>query len=282
MDTVLTWILSGFLAGWIVRFVMGSRRDFGVTGDLILGSLGGLVGGWLLKHLGLTTPNGRLVHVFVAVTGAATLVGALRIVRATVVAGVSALPASPGLDVDLDKQVRLLSDLERRVLTRMLRRRPGADDPNRVFDAKLTFGQRVADRVATFGGSWTFIIFFSVVLFLWVTVNSFILANRAFDPYPYILMNLVLSALAALQAPVIMMSQNRSEARDRLRGENDYKINLKAELEIRHLHEKLDHLLRRQYNRLFELQQIQIELLEELGQKRRGSTPAASAPPASV
>ena len=99
-------------------------------------------------------------------------------------------------------------------------------------------------------------------------VNSFILATRAFDPYPYILMNLVLSALAALQAPVIMMSQNRSEARDRLRAENDYKINLKAELEIRHLHEKIDHLLRKQYNRLFEIQQIQIELLEELGRKR--------------
>ena len=94
----------------------------------------------------------------------------------------------------------------------------------------------------------TFIIFFSVLLLLWIVINSFALATRAFDPYPYILMNLVLSALAALQAPVIMMSQNRSEARDRLRGENDYKINLKAELEIRHLHEKIDHLLRGRAN----------------------------------
>jgi len=98
-------------------------------------------------------------------------------------------------------------------------------------------------------------------------INSFVLATRAFDPYPYILMNLVLSALAALQAPIIMMSQNRTESRDRLRGENDYKVNLKAELEIRHLHEKIDHLLRRQYNRFFEIQQIQIELLEELTRK---------------
>jgi uncharacterized membrane protein len=97
--------------------------------------------------------------------------------------------------------------------------------------------------------------------------NSFLLATRPFDPYPYILMNLVLSALAALQAPIIMMSQNRTESRDRLRGENDYKVNLKAELEIRHLHEKIDHLLRRQYSRLFEIQQIQIELLEELTRK---------------
>lgn len=96
-----------------------------------------------------------------------------------------------------------------------------------------------------------------------------LLVTHAFDPYPFILLNLILSCLAAVQAPIIMMSQNRAEARDRLRAENDYKVNLKAELEIRHLHEKIDHLLRRQYNRLFEIQQIQIELLEELGRKRK-------------
>jgi uncharacterized membrane protein len=96
------------------------------------------------------------------------------------------------------------------------------------------------------------------------------LLTHAFDPYPFILLNLILSCLAAVQAPVIMMSQNRAEARDRLRAENDYKVNLKAKLEIRHLHEKIDHLLRRQYNRLFEIQQIQIELLEEFGRKRQG------------
>ena len=97
-----------------------------------------------------------------------------------------------------------------------------------------------------------------------------LLATRAFDPYPFILLNLILSCLAAVQAPVIMMSQNRAELRDRLRSENDYKINLKAELEIRHLHEKIDHLLRKQYSRLFEIQQIQIELLEEIGRQRKG------------
>jgi uncharacterized membrane protein len=104
---------------------------------------------------------------------------------------------------------------------------------------------------------------------VWIGTNAVMLATRAFDPYPFILLNLVLSCLAAVQAPVIMMSQNRSEARDRLRAENDYKVNLKAELEIRHLHEKLDHLLRRQYNRLFEIQQIQIELLQEIGRPKR-------------
>jgi uncharacterized membrane protein len=172
----------------------------------------------------------------------------------------------------LQDEIGELSALDNEVIESLQQHEILSSDISTQFQNKLTFGERLSDRIAAFGGSWTFIIFFSVVLFVWVVVNSFVLANRAFDPYPYILMNLVLSALAALQAPVIMMSQNRSEDRDRLRGENDYKINLKAELEIRHLHEKIDHLLRRQYNRLFEIQQIQIELLEELGQKRRAST----------
>ena len=111
----------------------------------------------------------------------------------------------------------------------------------------------------------------SVVL-AWIALNAFVFLNKGFDPYPFILLNLILSCLAAIQAPIIMMSQNRSEARDRLRADNDYKVNLKAELEIRHLHEKIDHLLRRQYNRLFEIQQMQIDLLEELNQRGRART----------
>src|SRR3989440_1503443 len=172
----------------------------------------------------------------------------------------------------LQEEIGELSTLDHEVIESLQEHEILSSDISKQFEKKLTFGEKLSDSIAAFGGSWTFIILFSVVLFLWVMVNSFILATRAFDPYPYILMNLVLSALAALQAPVIMMSQNRSEARDRLRGENDYKINLKAELEIRHLHEKIDHLLRKQYNRLFEIRQIQIQLLEELGQKRRGRT----------
>ena len=172
----------------------------------------------------------------------------------------------------LEDEIGELSALDNEVIESLREHEILSSDISSQFEKKLTFGEKLSDSIAAFGGSWTFIICFSLVLIIWIALNSFVLATRAFDPYPYILMNLVLSALAALQAPVIMMSQNRSEARDRLRGENDYKINLKAELEIRHLHEKLDHLLRRQYNRLFELQQIQIELLEELGQKRRGST----------
>ena len=176
----------------------------------------------------------------------------------------------------LQDEVGELSALDQEVVESLQAHELLSSDISKQFEKELTFGEKLSDTIAEFGGSWTFIIVFGVILMVWVGLNSFVLATRAFDPYPYILMNLVLSALAALQAPVIMMSQNRSEARDRLRGENDYKINLKAELEIRHLHEKIDHLLRRQYNRLFEIQQIQIELLEELGQKRRGTLgPAA-------
>ena len=178
----------------------------------------------------------------------------------------------------LQDEIGELSALDDEVIESLREHEILSSDLSKQFEKKLTFGERLSDSIASFGGSWTFIIFFSVVLVLWIGVNIFILATRALDQYPYILMNLVLSALSSIQAPVIMMSQNRSEARDRLRGENDYKINLKAELEIRHLHEKIDHLLRRQYNRLFEIQQIQIELLEELGQKRRGTT-STPAPP---
>lgn len=133
-----------------------------------------------------------------------------------------------------------------------------------------TFGERAADAVASFGGSWTFIIVFAVVLVVWMAANV-ALAVRAFDPYPFILLNLVLSCLAAVQAPIIMMSQKRQEAKDRLRSENDYRVNLKAELEIRHLHEKLDHILQHQWQRLAEIQQMQIEIMQD----RQG----ASSPP---
>jgi uncharacterized membrane protein len=127
----------------------------------------------------------------------------------------------------------------------------------------MTFGERMADGVASFGGSWTFILIFVAVLFGWITLNAVGLTRAPFDPYPFILLNLVLSCIAALQAPIIMMSQHRLETKDRIRGENDYRVNLKAELEIRQLHEKIDHQLAQQWQKLVELQQIQIELLEE-------------------
>ena len=126
------------------------------------------------------------------------------------------------------------------------------------------FGARAADAVARFGGSWTFILIFTGCLILWMSLNVSALLFRPFDPYPFILLNLVLSSVAALQAPVIMMSQRRQETKDRQRSENDYRVNLKAELEIRQLHEKLDHQMAHQWEKLAELQQMQIDMLEDL------------------
>lgn len=135
--------------------------------------------------------------------------------------------------------------------------------------ATLTFGERLADRIASFGGSWRFIIAFGVFIGIWMIINTVILMSKPFDPYPFILLNLILSCLAALQAPVIMMSQNRMETKDRQRATNDYQINLKAELEIRHLHEKMDHLITKQMQHLNEIQEIQIDLLNELVQQKK-------------
>src|SRR5213594_2538982 len=168
----------------------------------------------------------------------------------------------------LEDEIGELSALDQEVVESLEQHEILSSDIEKQFEKKLTFGERLSDQIASFGGSWRFIILFGVVLVVWIILNAALLLNRGFDPYPFILLNLILSCLAAMQAPIIMMSQNRAELRDRLRSENDYKINLKAELEIRHLHEKIDHLLRRQYNRLFEIQQIQIELLEEIGRKR--------------
>ena len=133
-----------------------------------------------------------------------------------------------------------------------------------IIDEKLSFGQRSADKIAFFGGSWKFIIFFGLFITFWILLNVLILRKHPFDPYPFILLNLMLSCLAAIQAPIIMMSQNRLEQKDRFRGENDYKVNLKAELEIKLLHEKLDHISLHQNKILFEIQQMQMDYLQEI------------------
>jgi uncharacterized membrane protein len=139
-----------------------------------------------------------------------------------------------------------------------------AENLNREFDSSLTLGERIADRVAEFGGSWRFIILFFAMMAVWVTVNSIYLLFEAFDPYPFILLNLALSLLAAVQAPVILMSQNRQESRDRLRAENDYQVNLKAELEVRALGEKIDLLIHQHWAHLLEIQQIQTEMIQDV------------------
>jgi len=157
-----------------------------------------------------------------------------------------------------------LSDLEKAVVESLASHEILSMHVDHEYESKLAFGQRLSDKIASFGGSWRFIIIFSGILALWISVNSFLLAFKPFDPYPFILLNLILSCLAAIQAPIIMMSQNRQEAKDRLRASHDYQINLKAELEIRQLHQKLDHLLSRQWERLVEIQEVQLELLNEM------------------
>jgi uncharacterized membrane protein len=160
-----------------------------------------------------------------------------------------------------------LSTLEEEVLKSLKEQELLSENINVEFEQKLTFSQRLSDKMAGSAGSWGFLITFGVVILLWIIINSALLIWRHFDPYPFILLNLVLSCLAAIQAPIILMSQNRQEARDRLRAEYDYRVNLKAELEIRHLHEKMDHLLKNQWQRLLEIQEIQTELMEELANK---------------
>jgi len=135
------------------------------------------------------------------------------------------------------------------------------DDENR------TYGERLADKVAAFGGSWKFIILFMTILVSWIFLNAIILLNKAYDPYPFILLNLILSCVAALQAPIIMMSQNRKETKDRKRAENDYLINLKSEIEIRNLHQKMDLSMIDQFKHLCDIQQKQVEMLERLERK---------------
>ncbi len=162
-----------------------------------------------------------------------------------------------------------LSDLEKEVVESLAKNEILSMRVDQQFESKLTFGQRLSDRMASFGGSWGFIIIFTCVLVLWIFVNSLLLTLKPFDPYPFILLNLILSCLAAVQAPIIMMSQNRQETKDRLRASYDYQVNLKAELEIRQLHQKLDHLLSRQWERLIEIQEVQIELLNEMRGSRR-------------
>lgn len=142
-----------------------------------------------------------------------------------------------------------------------------SENLNEEYEKSLTFGTRLADKVAAFGGSWRFVIWAIAVLALWVLGNSLVLLWKPFDPYPFILLNLFLSMLAALQAPIIMMSQNRQETRDRMRAENDYQINLKAEMEIRVLNEKMDQLRHNEMRRFMEIQQMQMEMLNELNDK---------------
>lgn len=161
---------------------------------------------------------------------------------------------------DLDE----LSSLRENVLSSLKENVVMTDKLEQEDISTITFGERIADKVATFGGSWTFIITFLSFLVIWILINVFFFLNKGFDPYPFILLNLILSCIAALQAPVIMMSQNRQEQKDRERSKKDYMINLKSELEIRMLHEKIDHLIMHQQQELIEIQKVQIDMMNDI------------------
>ncbi len=157
-----------------------------------------------------------------------------------------------------------LSELEKDVLKSMTNHELISKQPDELDTNNNSFGENLADKVASFGGSWKFIMIFGVFIIIWMIINIIFLSEKGFDPYPFILLNLILSCLAALQAPVIMMSQNRQEDKDRERSKQDYMINMKAELEIRTLHEKMDHLVIQQQEELMKIQQIQLEMMEDI------------------
>ena len=164
----------------------------------------------------------------------------------------------------LEAEYQKLSELEHAVVSKVTRRGRVSKLVHQDMDTQMTLGERVADKVAQFGGSWGFIGLFGGILVVWMLVNAWVLARHPFDPYPFILLNLVLSTLAALQAPVIMMSQNRQAHKDRRHAQQDYEVNLMAEIEIRDLHDKLDSLRFKQWHELWHIQKRQIELLEHL------------------
>ena len=170
----------------------------------------------------------------------------------------------------LVKELGELSELDKTVLDSLTGNTILTDKLDGESQQVLSFGQRIADKVASFGGSWTFIISFGVFIALWISLNVFWLVNKGFDPYPFILLNLLLSCLAALQAPVIMMSQNRQEEKDRERAKKDYMINLKSELEIRTLHEKIDHFIMDQQQELLDLQKEQVNMMNDILQQIGG------------
>lgn len=180
----------------------------------------------------------------------------------------------------LESEIGELTSLEDEVMRSLREQEVLSRNVNTAFDRELTLGERVADLVASFGGSWWFIGSFAAFCAGWMLINAWLL-TRPFDAFPFILLNLALSCLAAIQAPLILMSQRRQEDRDRLRAEYDYRVNLKAELEIRHLHAKLDQLLTHQWRRLLEIQKIQLDVLEELRRtipkRESGQPPPGSA-----
>lgn len=163
----------------------------------------------------------------------------------------------------LQEEIGEISNLEESVIKNLKHKSNYQDKIDKEI-ANLSFGEKLSDKMASFGGSWTFIISFSVFIIFWIIINAFFLLNKGFDPYPFILLNLILSCIAAIQAPLIMMSQNRQETKDRQRAKEDYIVNLKSELEIRMLHEKIDHIMIHQQQSLLDIQELQIDMMKDI------------------
>ena len=248
MFDVVTWTGVGLGVGCSSRMLFRARGNVGWAGDLVAGWLGAVVAGWIVRRTLGAGPEAATAHVLAALLGAAALAAALRVAHRmarSTAAHVAATAADP---MPLSHRIGTLSERERSLWQAILSRRTVARDPNEQFDERATLGQRLADRVALFGGSWTFIGLFTIVMVCWMAINEE--QRRPFDPYPFILLNLVLSCLAALQAPIIMMSQNRQAQRDRLDARADYDVNVKAEMEIMAIHAKLDLLREQEWNQL--------------------------------
>jgi uncharacterized membrane protein len=228
----------------------------------------------VFRRAGLVGPDDPVNHVLAALVGAAALLAGLRVLHRFASAAHAVGVAATGGEqsAGLEDRIRQLGDIERRILHAVLSRERLTRDPNQAFEEHTSFGERTADLVARFGGSWTFIGLFGVVMIAWITLNE--RTAQPFDPYPFILLNLVLSCLAALQAPVIMMSQNRQSAKDRWDAKMDYEVNVRAELEITAMHAKLDLLREEQFGRLIALVERHQEVLDDL-QRRVRALPGA-------
>jgi len=259
---ILAWLATGLVAGLVANLV-ANRKLAGLFGSIALGLLGAVAGGWLFRLLGITAPESGMAHVATAAFGALTLIAAQRL-WANAIPGARAVASAATGVLSRDQlaaRVAQLSGAEHRVLEKFIRRIPVLGDAT-ATPGDLTLGQRAADRIASFGGSWPFLGIFAAILLSWIAYNSEV--GRPFDPFPFILLNLVLSCLAAVQAPVIMMSQNRQAEKDRLNAKLDYDVNLKAEIEILALHEKLDQMREKAWGELLEIQERQLALLDRI------------------
>lgn len=264
----LIWIFTGLIAGMVARVVMRSTQTWGLLQDMSLGLIGSVFGGALFRVIGATPREGSLPHFITSVFGAMVAIGLARSARDAASRGMSEVERLRLLDIDAQLKRLGLSPAS----AERLRANALSVDATASFEERRTLGERAADRLAAFGGSWTFLGLFAVFLILWMAYN--LESPHGWDPYPFILLNLMLSCIAAIQAPIIMMSQGRQAATDRAEARNDYEVNLKAEVQIAALHVKLDELREAQWRDLMAAQQKQIELLERM-LRERGGAPAA-------